>query len=62
MNIYGGDISSVAISEITTENSNDENTVQGQLKIIQQIISAAETKIRAGESGRPSSSIISGRN
>ena len=38
-NRYGGDTSSVEIIEITTENENGVNTVQGQLQILQQKIS-----------------------
>ena len=33
-NRYGGDTRSVSISEITASNTNDVNTVQGQLQII----------------------------
>ena len=50
------------MSETTTENINDVNTVQGQLQIPQQRILAVETKIHARESGRPPSSIMGGHN
>ena len=50
------------MSEITTANSNDVNTVQGQLKILQQRISTVETESRAGEIGRTPSSIMGGGN
>ena len=50
------------MSEITTANANDVNTVQVQLKILQQIISAVETESRAGESGRTPYSIMGGKN
>ena len=62
MNRYGGYTSSVAISEITTENYNDMNTVHVQLKIIQQIISAVKIESNDGESFRLPSSIMGGRN
>ena len=42
-NRFGGDTSSVAISEITTSNANYVNTVRNQLQILQQIISAVKT-------------------
>ena len=50
------------MSEITTSNANDVNTVNGQLKILQQKISAMETKIHGRESFRLLSSIMGGRN
>ena len=50
------------MSEITTANSNDVNTVQDQLQILQQIISAVETESHVGESGRPPYSIMGGSN
>ena len=59
---YGGDTSSVEIIEITTENENGVNTVQGRLQILQQRISELETESHAGESGRPPSSIVGGHN
>ena len=50
------------MSEITTANSNDVNTVQGQFKIIQKRISEVETESRAGEIGGTPSSIMGGGN
>ena len=38
-NRYGDNTSSLAMSEITTVNVNDVNTVKGRLQILQQIIS-----------------------
>ena len=62
MNRYGDDTSSVAISEVTTANSNDMNTVHGQLQILQHLISEVETEICAGESFIPPSSIMGRHN
>ena len=50
------------MSEITTANENDVNTVHGQLKILQHRISAVETESHAGETSRPPSSIMDGSN
>ena len=61
-NRYGGDTSLVEISEITTANANDANTVHGQLKILRKRISAVETESNYGESCRPPSSIMGGHN
>ena len=50
------------MSEITTSNANDENTMQVQLQILQQIFSAAETESRARGIGSPTYSIVGGHN
>ena len=50
------------MSEITTENKNDVNTVHDQLQILQKRLSAMETEGHAGQSSRPPYSIMGGRN
>ena len=62
MNRYGRDTKLLEISEITTSNAIDVNTVHGQLQILQQKISALETESHAGETFSPPSYILGGRN
>ena len=59
---YGFDTVSVSMSEITTENENDVNTVQSQFQILQQRILAVETEIYAGQSCRSPYYIMGGNN